>query len=293
MARASTSPSRRTTRSASKRLTAASHTPSPSAGKAQASAKKTKAAPADPWENSDGCHGTPFYCLGRPKPLLRGTLHFYSALSSPLWSGYQLSLCHTAQEVWAVLLACVGATCMLGASGGYHYPSWRTEAQEVLMGKMDYGGIYLQIAFSFAPMYLLLLPAPVNWAVIGSMAVCAACGIFLTFGPIGHLGRHAGAVVYIVMGLVQTLPLLTSAFSERTMWSQLLTSEQNLLIALAAAYLVGSQIYANATPKLWPSTFGFHELWHLLVVIGSAASWAVNCSLLQRREALLYYAASL
>ena len=161
------------------------------------------------------------------------------------------------------------------------------------MGKMDYGAIYLQIAFSAAPMYLLLLPAPVNWAVIGSMAVCAACGIFLTFGPIGHLGRHAGAVVYIVMGLVQTLPLLTSAFSERTMWSQLLASEQNLLIALAAAYLVGSQIYANATPKLWPSTFGFHELWHLLVVIGSAASWAVNCSLLQRREALLYYAASL
>jgi hemolysin III len=221
--------------------------------------------------------------------MLRGMMHFYSALSSPLWSGYQLSLCHTAQETWAVLLACSGATCMLGASGGYHYPSWQTEAQEVLMGKFDYGAIYLQIAFSAAPMYLLLLPAPINWAVIGSMAVCAACGVFLTFGPIGHLGRHAGALVYIVMGAVQVLPLLTCLLSERTMWSQLLPLEQNLLISLAAAYLVGSHIYANATPRLWSATFGFHELWHLLVVIGSASSWAVNCSLLQRREALLYY----
>ena len=124
------------------------------------------------------------------------------------------------------------------------------------------------------------------------MAVCAACGIFVTFGPIGHFGRHAGTLVYILMGAIQALPFLTSALCERTMWSQLLSSEQGMLIGLVAAYLVGSHVYANATPRLWPSTFGFHELWHLLVVLGSAASWGVNTSLLQRREALVYYAAA-
>lgn len=266
--------------------------PQPSAARlkraAALAAKKASAEELDQtlWEHTDGI-AMPFYCSGRPKPYFRGMLHFYSALCSPLWSGYQLSLCHTAQQTWAVLLACASATCMLGASGSYHYPPWKTEAQETLMSKFDYGGIYLQIAFSAAPMYLLLLPSPANWLVISIMGVCAACGIFLTFGPIGHLGRHAGALVYIVMGLMQTLPMLTTTFTERSMWSQLLTSEQNLLIGLALAYLVGSQIYANATPRLWPRVFGFHELWHLLVFVGSASSWAVNCSLLKRSQELM------
>ena len=61
-------------------------------------------------------------------------------------------------------------------------------------------------------------------------------------------------------------------------------------VAIFWTYAPGLIVYALKWPK--HRTFGFHELWHLLVVIGSAASWAVNCSLLQRREALLYYAPS-
>ena len=56
---------------------------------------------------------------------------------------------------------------------------------------------------------------------------------------------------------------------------------------LAASYLGGSQIYANSVPKLWPRVFGFHELWHLLVVVGSVCSYATNCSLLMRRAAVV------
>ena len=100
--RASPSPARRSTRSKS-----------PAAARAVPAAKSAKPSSKtwsglQPWTGEED-----YYCLGRPKPLLRGQLHFYSAVLSPVWSGFQLSLCHTAQEVVAVILACIGATAML------------------------------------------------------------------------------------------------------------------------------------------------------------------------------------
>ena len=228
------------------------------------------------WANTDGRHGTPYYCSGRPRPLLRGCLHLYTAYLFPVWAGYQLSLCHSYERAAAVGLACFGAVAMLGASGTYHRYDWKTEQREEIAGLCDYAGIYLQIAFSATPMWLLLLPAPYGWAVITSCALCAAAGIRLTFSPV-PISRHAGTFLYILMGAAQGLPLKWFG-----VWSQLNQLEQSLCLICMGSYLIGSQIYTHATPKLWQRTFGFHELWHLLVVIGSICSYAVNNSLLMR-----------
>ena len=165
---------------------------------------------------------------------------------------------------------------MLGASGSYHIFEWKTEEREELAGLCDLAGIYLQIAFSAAPMWLLLLPSPHGWLVIAACAICAAAGIFLTFSPV-PISRHAGTFLYIIMGSAQGVPLKWFG-----VWTKLNDLEQALLLLGLASYLIGSQIYANATPKLWQRTFGFHELWHLLVVVGSACSYLVNNSLLLR-----------
>ena len=70
----------------------------------------------------------------------------------------------------------------------------------------DLRGIYLKIAFSGAPLYVTLLPPPVGWLVVGTMAVCAAAGCLLVFSPI-ELGRHLRTAVYCVMGLAHLLPV--------------------------------------------------------------------------------------
>jgi hemolysin III len=214
------------------------------------------------WANSDGQHGSPYYCSGRPRPLFRGVMHLGLAAATPIWAYYQLRLCHTRKETVAVALACFGASSMLGASGCYHRLDWRTERREHLASQLDHCGIYLQIAFSGAPLYLLLLPPPSDWAVIAVMASCAAVGCALALSPV-ELSRHFKTLVYCVLGLGQLLPLATSFFSPRSVISQLTPTEQALLALLALSYLVGSQIYANAWPTLWPSVFGFHELWYM------------------------------
>ena len=272
--RASASPAWRSTRSKS-----------PAAARAAPAAKGAKPSSKtwsglQPWTGEED-----YYCLGRPKPLFRGQLHLYSALLSPVWSGFQLSLCHTAQEVLAVILACIGATAMLGLSGRFHTFKWQNEREEYFAGLLDYCGIYLQIAFSGTPLYVLLLPSPLNWCFVGAMAACALAGIFVTFSPAITLSRHTGTYIYCLMGTIGGLPLFTAAAGE-SVWSQLIQTERHLLVLLAASYLVGSQIYNNKVPKLWEHVFGFNELWHLLVVVGSACSYATNCSLLMRRAGI-------
>ena len=56
---------------------------------------------------------TIWYCLDRPKPRLRGVLHKWCALSSPVWCCYQLSLCNV-HNVLAVGLSASGLATTFG-----------------------------------------------------------------------------------------------------------------------------------------------------------------------------------
>ena len=229
---------------------------SPAAKKPERTTKKPKS-DADVWLNTDGRHGSPWYCRGRPRPLFRGWLHVSAALCSPIYSAYQLSLCQNMQEAAAVALACLGATCMFGFSGRYHRYNFKDEEAEEFAGSLDYCGIYLQITFSGAPLYLLALPSPNNWLVIGGMGACAIVGMLIALTPYVDLGRHGGTLVYCLMGCLGGLPIVSSTRTGDSVWSQLLDSERALLKGCAVSYLIGSQVYAHSTPKLLPRVFGF------------------------------------
>ena len=280
---ASPAPKPRTTSPTPKSRRAASPASKP---RAVRRASKPAQEDEDYWLNSDGQHGTPFYCSGRPRPLLRGRLHLYAALSAPLWTAYQLSLCHSGEEIFAVLIACFGAASMLSASGCYHCIDWKTEAREEVAGKADLACIYLQIAFGAVPIYVLLLPPPLGWWSVLALAACATAGVSLSFSRM-PVGRHAGTIIYILMAALQAPLLLAPLAPDRgthaSVLSRMRWDERSLLLAMALSYLGGSQVYAHARPKLWPSVFGFHELWHVCVAVGTGLMFACNCCLLARR----------
>lgn len=226
---------------------------------------------------------TVYYCKGRLKPALRGQLHRAAALSFPVWAGYQLSLCTTMPAVLSALLSLFGALSMLGLSATYHCGEWATTIEEDYWGQMDYIGIFLQVAFSGVPLYVLLLPTASGLAVVGLLATTVCLGVWLILRPPAWLSRKALVWVYVATAAIQVLPLTTRLLSDESVYEQLLPIEKQLILLMAALYLFGSQCYAYQKPRLWPLTFGFHELWHLLVVVASASSWACNCSLLARQ----------
>ena len=102
----------------------------------------------------------------RPKPKYRGVLHTWCALSSPVWCGYQLSLCG-AGNAPAAGLSLFAMAFLFSASAMFHRGRW-TLAQERRLMKIDYIGIFLLVAFSVAPCYVQLLPPAASYPVLGA-----------------------------------------------------------------------------------------------------------------------------
>ena len=131
------------------------------------------------------------YCAGRPKPLLRGRLHLWCALASPLWVCYQLRLCRSADALGAAALSLFGTVWLFAASGSFHRSEWPDVEHEDFAAKarrararaasrveheprplvplraplsaraqLDYVGIFLQVAFLGAPLWAMQMSSP-------------------------------------------------------------------------------------------------------------------------------------
>ena len=85
-----------------------------------------------------------------------------------------------------------------------------------------------------------------------------------------------------VQAVLQLVPLSTHFLSQRSVFESMLPAEVWMVGGLMVCYLVGSQVYARSTPELWPDTFGYHELWHLLIAMSVALTYACNCSVLTK-----------
>ena len=94
--------------------------------------------------------------------------------------------------------------------------------------------------------------------------------------------RHTLVAIYVAQAALQLLPLLYASSDTSSIISRMESYELRVLALCLVSYGCGSQCYAYGAPALWPTVFGYHELWHVLVVIGSACTFLANCSLLVR-----------
>ena len=259
-------------------------------------------ATSNPWRVGGRAHVPRIVAVERPKPKYRGVLHTWCALSSPVWCGYQLSLCD-AGNTPAAGLSLFAMAFLFSASAMFHRGRW-TLAQERRLMKLDYIGIFLLVAFSVAPCYVQLLPPASSYPVLGApprpprsiawpvltaepphalhaglLALTVVAGAWLTLAEL-NLGRHGMVAVYVAQAVVQLVPLSTTLLSNRPVFASLLPAERAMFGVFGACYLVGSQVYAYQAPKLWPSSFGYHELWHLLIAASVVLTYAINCSVL-------------
>ena len=133
----------------------------------------------------------------------------------------------------------------------------------LLLRKLDHTAIYLLIAGTYTPICVLRLAGFWKWgllAVIWSLAVIGiGVKIFIIKAP-----RWVTAGVYVVMGWLAILairPILAALPSGALFW----------LIAGGVVYTLGAVIYILKKPDFVPGVFGFHEVWHLFVMLGAAA----------------------
>jgi hemolysin III len=158
-------------------------------------------------------------------------------------------------SIYAASVVLVFATSSL-----YHCLHWEQPARG-LLGRIDHAAIFLLIAGSFTP-FGLRIGGLLGVVSLAGLWLGAAAGIALVMRPQG-VGKKARAAIYV--GLGWAMVPLAPALLAQVGWHGI-----TLLVAGGVFYTVGAVIYALRRPDPFPRTFGFHEIFHLLVIAAAA-----------------------
>ena len=218
------------------------------------------------------------YCMLRLRPSWRGYMHRIAFVSAPLWGWFLMSLAQHKETVLSCTIFLFSLIGLFGASSSYHRNEW-TVSWERFMGRLDYSFIFFVVGFSFVPTYVALLPN-VGWTVVGLLAITVILGVVLSFSNV-KIGKHALVLVYIAQAIVQLIPFVVG-IDRASVYEQLTGTERFMFYAMGVLYLVGSQVYANQWPSPSPKVFGYHEIWHLFIVLAASCSYYINASVLMR-----------
>ena len=198
------------------------------------------------------------------RPRLRGTLH---RLAAPVAAvGFVLLAFRAESPGHVVAVAIYGGcvTAMLAVSGTYHHRRIPPRARRVLK-RVDHATILLAIAGSYTAVTTIALTGTARVVMLVSVWVLAGLGIAIRMLWL-DAPRPLTTLVYVLVGwsIAANLPGYLRALS---------VGEFALLAAGGLAYSVGGVVYARRLPNPWPATFGYHEVFHTLVVIGAACHY--------------------
>lgn len=197
------------------------------------------------------------------KPLLRGWLHAGASLAAAAVTPRLLGESGHDPVRFAALAGFGLATVLLYAvSALYHIVDWRRPVKQ-LLAKVDYANILLFILASYTALCVLALPSEryvprliFMWA-LGFVGI--VCVVVM---PV--LRRRVRTALYILVGWAGALsaPMLKGGLAAPALI---------MISGSALTYLVGGAVYAWQRPNPLPSVFGFHELFHLLTIVGNTA----------------------
>lgn len=199
------------------------------------------------------------------KPRLRGVSHLW-AFFVALTAG--VVLVAVADGTCARLAAWVYVTAlaaMFGASAFYHRYPFRTAARRLWARRLDHSTIFVFIAGTYTPFALLVFSGPLRWLVLVTAWAGAALGLVLNLLWL-EAPKWASAALYLAVGWVGviTVPQMLSGVG---------VAGSVLLLAGGGLYTVGALTYAFHWPNPFPRTFGFHEVFHALVVAAAATQF--------------------
>jgi hemolysin III len=205
-------------------------------------------------------------------PQLRGVLHLWAFWFALAAAVALVTLAPAGVARVAALVYGAGLCLMLAASAAYHRWKCSPRVRSVLC-RIDHSAIYLFTAASYTPVGLLVLDGTLRWVVLGSVWGGCLAGVALSVAWV-TAPRVLFAVTYVALGWV-----IVIAFPQLT--AELDATPLVLFAAGGVLYSAGAVIYALRRPDPWPSTFGFHEIFHALVVAAAVihfvaiAGWVI------------------
>ena len=196
---------------------------------------------------------------------ISGLTHLAGAILAVLGTlGLLLPAFQTRNMLQVVTFAVFGAslTWLYSASSAYHLLRV-SDGATLWLRRLDHTMIYFLIAGTYTPVCLIALSGAWGWTLFGVIWALALIGASLTLFYLNK-PRWLTAAIYILMGwlvVVALAPLLQRMPPAGLFWA----------VLGGLFYTGGAVIYSLKRPNWVPGIFGFHELWHLFVLAGSAA----------------------
>lgn len=198
-------------------------------------------------------------------------INFYSHLAGGVASlaGYVILLLNSGGPVSRIILATIYSACatfIFAASSIYHGQK-KEQDDKNPWRKLDHIAIFFMIAGTYTPICYLYLDVYWRWSIIGAQWLLVILGMVFKLVYI-HSPRWLTITIYLLMGWMALIPL----------WQLMATMPLCSLILLFAgglAYSLGAVLYAIKKPNPFPGVFGFHEIFHLLIIIGAVMHYLV------------------
>jgi hemolysin III len=201
---------------------------------------------------------------GRPR--LRGVSHQIAFFVS-LVSGIALVVAAPDGQTRAeVAIYAASLSGLLGVSAVLHRRDWSPTVRRHLR-RLDHSMIFVLIAGTYTPIAGTVLEGSLRTAVLSIVWIGALFGVILTVAWI-DAPKWAAALPYVALGWVAVVavPQLIDGLGVAGM---------SLLALGGALYTVGAVVYARKRPDPLPMVFGYHEVFHALVIAAAAAHYAV------------------
>ncbi len=202
---------------------------------------------------------------GSVVPRLRGIFHQYAFFVSVAAGAALVVLADGYVERLAVWVYAAALAAMFGSSALYHRFPWRSAVARLRARRLDHAMIFVFIAGTYTPFALLAFDGAWAAVVLVTVWCAAALGLLLELYWI-DAPKWVSAVAYLAVGWigVVAVPQLFPALG---------VAPGVLVIVGGALYSLGALAYAVTWPNPFPSTLGFHEVFHLLVIAAAATQF--------------------
>jgi len=198
-------------------------------------------------------------------PRMRGVLHVYAFFAAVAAGIALVLLADGLQERFTVWVYVSALAAMLGASALYHRFPWRSTAARLRARRLDHAMIFVFIAGTYTPFAVLAFGGALGAAMLATVWAGAILGLVVELVWI-HAPRWVSAVAYLGVGWVGIVAV-------PELFPRLGVAPAVLVIVGALLYTVGAVAYATAWPDPFPTVFGFHEVFHALVVVAAATQF--------------------
>jgi len=232
-----------------------------------ATAERVEVAKAATAERVEAAKAAAEELQAKVKPKLRGVVHSYAFWVS-LLAGAMLVLLVADDGTARIALGvyAISLSALLGTSALYHRINWERPSTRRWMRRLDHSMIFLLIAGTVTPFLVLILDGAFASGVLIAVWLAAIAGVIVetvwTESP-----KWVSSVVYVTVGLVGAIAL-PAIIAEAGLGAGALIAIGGIL------YVAGAVIYALQRPNPSPAVFGYHEIFHVLVVAAAASHFA-------------------